>query len=89
MVAYFKPDVLHHALGFRIERPGVDIPFHFARKAQVDRIKNGLKIYYLEKGEYPQSLEELIRVRLLGKGDLIDFQYERRDGEYTLSLGGR
>jgi hypothetical protein len=89
MVAYFKPDFLHHVMGFRIERPGVDIPFYFVRKAQVDRIKNGLKIYYLEKGEYPQYLEELIRVRLLGKGDLIDFRYERRDGEYSLSLGGK
>jgi len=89
VVAYIKPDVLHYVLGSRIERPGIDLPSHFVRKAQVDRIKDGLKIYYLEKGENPRHLEELIPAHLLGKGDLIDFEYERKGGEYSLRSGAK
>ncbi len=83
-VACFKPDFLDHVSESGIGRPGVGFPSRLVHQAQADRIKNGLRISYLEKGEYPKQLEELIPAQLIGRGDVIDFQYERKDEGYSL-----
>jgi hypothetical protein len=86
---YFKPDFLNHFLNSRIERVDIEIPTHFVLRAKLDRIKNALEIYYLERGRYPQQLEELISAQLLRKDDLFyrkgaPYQYELKDGKYFL-----
>jgi hypothetical protein len=58
----------------------------------VDRIKNALEVYYLEKGRYPdtgEGLEAVVAAGLLREGDLHDgkgmsYRYERREGRYFL-----
>jgi hypothetical protein len=89
LLIYFKPDFLHHFWDSKIERVDIEIPTHLVHKTQLDRIKNALEIYYLEKGQYPSQLEELISARLLQKSDLyyrrgVSYQYEIRDGKYFL-----
>ena len=56
-----------HFLDSRIERVDIEIPTHLVHKTQLDRIKNALEIYYLEKGSYPNHLEELVSAQLLRK----------------------
>ena len=89
MLIYLKPDFLQRLWDSKIERADVDIPMHLAHKTQLDRIKNALEIYYLETGQYPSRLEELISARLLQKSDLfyrkgVSYQYELKDGKYFL-----
>ena len=89
MLIYFKPNFLQHLWDSKIERVDIEIPVHWAHKTQLDRIKNGLEIYYLEKGQYPSRLEELISAKLLQKSDLfyrkgVSYQYELKDGKYFL-----
>ncbi len=89
LLVYFKPSFLNHFWDSRIERVDIEVPMHVVHKARFDRIKNALELYYLEKGQYPSRLEELISARLLQKSDLfyrkgISYQYELKDGKYLL-----
>jgi hypothetical protein len=89
LLVYFTPNFLQHFFESRIELASIEIPDQFAHKAQLDRIKNALEIYYLEKGDYPDTLEKLVSVQLLRKKDLfygkgISYQYEVRNGRYFL-----
>ena len=89
LLIYFKPNFLHHFWDSRIERVDIEIPMHLVHKTRLDRIKNALEIYYLEKGQYPSRLEDLISTKLLQKSDLfyrkgVSYQYELKDGKYFL-----
>jgi len=89
LLVYFRPDFLDHFLDSRIERVDIEIPVHVVQKVQLDRVKNALELYYLEKGQYPSRLEELISAKLLQKSDLfyrkgVSYQYELKDGKYFL-----
>jgi hypothetical protein len=89
LLVYFRPNFLRYFFDSGIERVDIEIPTYFVHKAQLDRIKNALEIYYLEKGNYPNHLEELVSVQLLRKSDLfyrkgISYQYELKDGKYFL-----
>jgi hypothetical protein len=85
----FTPNFLRHFLGSRVERVDIERPIHWVQKTQLDRIKNALDIYYLEKGNYPNQLEELVSAQLLQKSDLfyqkgISYQYELIGDKYFL-----
>jgi hypothetical protein len=89
LLVYFRPGFLRHFWDSKIERVDIEIPTHFVHKSQLDRIKNALEIYYLEKGRYPSQLEELVSDQLLRKSDLsyrkgVSYQYELGDGKYFL-----
>ena len=89
LLVYVKPDFLHHLWDSKIERADIEIPRHLVHKTQLDRIKNALEIYYLEKGQYPSHLEDLIGAKLLRRNDLFyrkgaTYQYEMKDGKYLL-----
>jgi hypothetical protein len=89
VLIYFKPNFLQHLWDSKIERVDIETPTHLAHKTQLDRIKNALEIYYLEKGQYPSHIEELISAKLLQKNDLfyrkgVSYQYELKDGKYFL-----
>jgi hypothetical protein len=89
LLVYFKPDFLYHFWDSRIERADIEVPMHVVHKAQLDRVKNALELYYLEKGQYPSRLEELISAKLLQESDLfyrkgVSYQYELKDGKYLL-----
>jgi hypothetical protein len=89
LLIYFVPNFLHLFFTSGIEQIHIETPAHFVQRAQLDRIKNSLEIYNLEKGSYPNQLEELVSAQLLRKSDLfyrkgISYQYEFRDGKYYL-----
>jgi hypothetical protein len=89
LLVYFKPNFLHHFWDSKIERVDIEIPTHLLHKTKLERIKNALEIYYLEKGQYPPQLEDLISAKLLQKSDLFyrkgaSYQYELKDGKYYL-----
>jgi hypothetical protein len=86
---YLKPNFMRLFWDSRIERVDMETPAHFIHRNQLQRIKNALEIYYLEKGNYPNRLEELVTAELLRKDDLfyrrgVSYQYELRDGKYLL-----
>ncbi len=86
---YIKPNFLHHFWDSKIGRVDIDVPVHLVHKTQLDRIKNALEVYLLEKGQYPSRLEELITAELLQKSDLsyrkgVSYHYELKDGKYLL-----
>ncbi len=89
LLIYFKPAFLHLFWDSKIERVDIETPSLYVHRAQLDRIKNALEIYYLEKGTYPQKLEDLVSVRLLQRRDLyyqrgVSYQYELKGGKYLL-----
>ena len=89
LLFYFKPDILGYFLNSKIERVDIELPTQFVQRNQLDRIRNALELYYLEKGEYPYRLEDLVSVKLLRKSDLFyqkgaSYQYELKDGKYFL-----
>jgi hypothetical protein len=89
IVFYFRPTFMHPLWGSGIESVNIDAPAHLVHRAQIYQIKNALELYYLEKGQYPNRLEELVSARLLRRGDLfyrkgISYQYELKDGKYIL-----
>ncbi len=89
LLVYFRPSVAHYLSHSRIERASIEIPVHLVHRAQVQRIKDALEVYYLESGKYPDRLEELVSARLLRKDDLyyrkgIAYQYELKGGKYYL-----
>jgi hypothetical protein len=89
LLIYFTPNVFHQFLDSGIERVDFEIPTHLVHKAQLDRIRNALDIYYLENGNYPERLEELVSGQLLQRKDLfyrkgISYQYKLGDGKYFL-----
>ena len=59
-------------------------------RSQHLRIGNALNVFFLEKGEYPASLEELYEARSISSGDLdfpsgVTYEYTLRpDGTYIL-----
>ena len=89
LLFHFQPNILRYFLDSKIERVDIEIPTQFVQRNQLDRIKNALELYYLEKGRYPNRLEDLVSVQLLRKSDLfyqqgVSYQYELKDGKYYL-----
>jgi len=89
LLIYFKPNFLRLFWDSKIERVNIEAPALFVHRAQLDRIKSALEIFYLERGAYPQKLEELVTTRLIRKSDLfyrkgVSYQYELKDGKYIL-----
>jgi len=89
LLFHFKPNILRYFWDSKIERVDIEIPTQFVQRNQLDRIKNAIELYYLEKGRYPYLLEDLVSVQLLRKSDLfyqkgVSYQYELKDGKYYL-----
>jgi len=86
---YFNPNFMHHLWDSYPQSVDVGVPTHLAHKAQLTQIKNALELNYLEKGQYPNRLDDLVSAGLLRRSDLfyrkgISYQYELKDGKYTL-----
>jgi hypothetical protein len=89
LFVYVKPNFVHVIWDSKVERVGMETPTHFNSRNQLQRVRNALEIYYLEKGIYPESLDDLVRAELLPGADLfyrkgVSYQYERKDGRYLL-----
>ncbi len=86
---FFTPKFLRYFLDSGVERVDIEIPTQLVQRAQLDQIKNALEIYYLERGSYPNHLEELVSAQLIQKSTLfyrkgISYQYELRGDKYFL-----
>jgi hypothetical protein len=84
-----RPDLLHLVWESRLDRVDVGTPTSFIHRTQIQRIRNALEIYYLEKKKYPERLDELLSARLLQEADLFyqkgaPYQYELKNGKYFL-----
>jgi len=68
----------------------VSLPQRFLHQVATEKIQKALTAYYLEIGEYPESLQGLVNLGLITARDVSpydgsSFRYERRDeGGYTL-----
>jgi hypothetical protein len=89
LLVYAKPDFLNLFLDSKIEPARLEVPTHLIYKAQLQRIKQALEIYYLEKGNYPGRLDDLVKTGLLKEKDLYyrkgaSYKYELKEGNYFL-----
>jgi len=86
---YLEPAALRFLCDSRIETVNLRKPSYFIQKTQFQRVQHAIEIYFLERGTYPARLEELVTAKLLDRDDLfyrkgISYQYERKDGRYSL-----
>jgi len=86
---YLEPDALRFLCDSRIETVNLRKPSYFIQKTQFQKVQHAIEIYFLERGTYPARLEELVTAKLLDGDDLfyrkgISYQYERKDGRYSL-----
>jgi hypothetical protein len=73
-----------------IDERRISLPQGFLRQVTGEKIQKALAIYYLENGEYPESLQNLVNLGLITAEDLSAqngslFRYRRREeGGYVL-----
>ena len=84
-----RPDAFRYLSDSRIEEVNIVIPTQLVHRNQLERVKNALEVYHLERGAYPARLEDLVSAQLLRKGDLfyhkgLSYQYEIKEGRYLL-----
>ena len=89
VILSWRPNFFSFFSNSIIERVDVGFPDRFAEETHLQRIRNALEVYFLEKGNYPDRLEELLSVRLLQKRDLLygqgmSYSYLPKDGKYLL-----
>jgi hypothetical protein len=56
------------------------------------KVKNGLQIYFWEKGNYPDDLKELVSAKLLHREEIKDgrgkmYYYESKGNSYKIHQG--
>lgn len=74
-----------------IGESNISVPQRFLREVASERVRKALTVYYLENGEYPDSLQSLVNLGLIPAEDLppdhgSPFRYKRREqGGYVLT----
>lgn len=87
LVLFLKPTFFSEA---SIRETSISLPQGFLRQIASERIRKALTVYYLENGEYPDSLQGLVNLGLISPKDLVSqegtpFRYKRREkGGYVL-----
>lgn len=79
--APFLKDVLTNA---RVETPGVNLPRAYSHSSHRTKIMRALEIYLLEKGEYPEDLQQVVSSGILSDRDL----YSEDGRPYRFRVGG-
>ena len=74
---------------YRYQKAGFGFIYSLKEKGfwKEERVRQALEVYRIERREYPQKLDELVKVGLLGKGDLQflkNVQYYKEEGGYKL-----
>jgi hypothetical protein len=74
----------------RIGQASFSLPETFLSGISTRTIQKALTLYYLENGQYPESLPDLVHVGLVSPRDLAlsdgaSFNYQRVDGGYVLT----
>lgn len=87
VVLFLRPAVFSEA---RLGEINISFPQKFMHQISSERIRKALTIYYLENGEYPDSLQSLVNLGLITADDMFvepgrTFQYQpRAKGGYML-----
>ena len=89
ILLFFRPQFIPPLGGLKIQDVDIGTPTQLIHRSQLNQIKNALEVYFLEKGQYPSRLEELVAARLISKEDLfyrkgISYHYAVKDGKYIL-----
>lgn len=83
----FLKDVLTNA---RIEKPEVSLPRAYSHRSHRTKIMKALEIYRLERGEYPEDLQQVVSSGILSDWDLFSedgrFYRFKVDGKGRISL---
>jgi hypothetical protein len=88
----FQPRLKDLVGNSRIEKPKVKSPQAFSADLHRAKIFRALEIYRLERGKYPEDLQQLVSSRILADWDLVSeggqpYRYAvSRDGRVSLSL---
>jgi hypothetical protein len=87
LVLFLKPTVFSE---IRVGQSNLPLPEILLGQTASERIRKALTVYYLENGEYPESLQGLVNLGLLDPSGLLTpegspFQYKRMEkGGYSL-----
>ncbi len=87
LIIFFKPFLKDVFINSRIEKPEVNLPRAYSASSQRKKILTALEIYRLEKGQYPQDLQQLISSGILADWDL--FSEDGRPYSYRVGDNGR
>jgi len=90
-IIFFRPFLKDVVVNSRIEKPEVNLPRAYSGGLHRMKILKALKIYLLEKGEYPKDLQQLVSAGILANWDLLSedgqpYRYKvESDGRVRLS----
>jgi hypothetical protein len=87
LIISFKPFLKDVVMNFRIEKPEVNLPRAYSGSLHRTKIMKALKIYFMERGKYPEDLQQLVSSGILTDRDLLS-----EDGQpyrYTVHGDGR
>ena len=84
LIKSFKPVLKDVVINSRIEKPEVSLPRAYSSGFHKKKIMRALEIYRLERGEYPEDLQQLV-----SSGILVDWDLFSEDGQpYRYRVGG-
>lgn len=87
LIIFLKPFLKDVVVNSRIEKSEVNLPRAYSGGLHRTKILKALKIYLLEKGEYPEDLQQLVSAGILADWDLLS-----EDGQpyrYKVGSDGR
>jgi hypothetical protein len=71
LIISFKPLLKDVVINSRIEKPELNLPRAYSGDSQRTKILKALEIYLLERGEYPEDLQQLVSSGILADWDLF------------------
>lgn len=71
LIISFRPFLKYVVINSRIEKPEVNLPRAYSGSLHRKKVLEALEIYVLEKGEYPQDLQQLVSSGILADWDLL------------------
>ena len=87
LIISFKPFLKDVVINSRIEKPEVNLPRAYSGNLHRTKIMRALEIYLMERGEYPEDLQQLVSSGILADWDL--FSEDGKPYQYKVTGDGR
>jgi hypothetical protein len=71
LIIFFKPLLKDLVLNSRIEKPELNLPRAYSDTLHRTKIVTALEIYRMERGKYPEDLQQLVSSGILAERDLF------------------
>ncbi len=84
LIVFFRPLLKDVVINSRIEKPELNLPRAYSGDSHRTKILKALEIYVLERGEYPEDLQQLVSSGILADWDL----FSEGDQPYRYKVGG-